>query len=112
MEYNSSLNRGLSGFSSQGPDADAAWDLVIRSDPAGILKSKPILDLVELGDVPSNQLLIKGIFTSQQGGSVPLVDARVPLSFSPPDRPSKACALIVDVEGVEVGLIIGDVLTA
>jgi chemotaxis signal transduction protein len=109
MEYNGMGHYGLTG---QGTGAEAAWDLVIRSDPAGILKSKPILDLVELVDVPSNELLVKGIFTTHRGDSVPLVDARIPLSFSLAGKPANACALIVDVEGMEVGLIIGDVMTA
>jgi hypothetical protein len=98
---------GISGFGSQGSLAGAAWGMVIRSAPGEILKSKPILDLIQLSDVPSNQLLIKGIFV-HRGGSVPLVDARVPLSFSLAGKAESACALIVDVEGIQVGLIVGD----
>ena len=109
MQYNSV---GIPGFSGQGPLAGAAWDMVIRANPADILKSKPILDLVELSDVPSNQLLIKGI-VMHDGGSVPLVDARLPLSFNLAGKGNtNAYALIVDVEGVEVGLIIGDVVAS
>ena len=103
---------GLPGFASHGPEAGAAWDMVIRSDPADVLRSKEILDLVELPDVPSNELLIKGMFTTNRGGSVPLVDARIPLSFNLAGKPANACALIVDIEGVEVGLIIGDAAPA
>ena len=102
---------GVSGFASHGPMSGAAWDMVIRSDPADVLRSQPILDLVELPNVPSNELLIKGIF-EHQGSSVPLVDARIPLSFNLVGKPTDACALIVDIEGVQVGLIIGGVTQA
>ena len=103
---------GLPGFGGQGPLAGAAWDMVIRSNPAEILKSKPILDLVELSDVPSNDLLIKGVFSRKGGGNVPLLDTRVPLASSMKDQAADACALIVDVEGAEVGMIIGEVKSA
>lgn len=94
--------------------ASAAWDIVLKADPADILKTKPILDLVELSDIPSNPLLVKGVVL-RGTGHVPLVDARMPLSFgwaSGADRAGNAHALIVDIEGVEVGLIVGEVMAA
>ena len=102
---------GIPGFADQGPLAGAAWDMVIRADPSDILKSKPILDLVELGGIPSNHLLIKGMVV-RGSGHVPLVDARMPLSLGLAGRADNVCALIVDIEGVEVGLIVGGVVSA
>ena len=102
---------GISGFADQGPLAGAAWDMVIRANPADILNSKPILDLVELAGIPSNQLLVKGMVL-RGSGHVPLVDARMPLSFGLASRSENVYALIVDVEGVEVGLIVGGVVSA
>jgi len=101
---------GIPGFANQGPLAGAAWDMVIRADPSDIIKSKPILDLVELAGIPSNHLLIKGVVV-RDSGHVPLVDARMPLSLGLASR-SNVYALIVDIEGVEVGLIVGGVASA
>jgi chemotaxis signal transduction protein len=102
---------GIPGFADLGPLAGAAWDMVIRANPSDILKSKPILDLVELSGIPNNHLLIKGI-VMRSSGHVPLVDARMPLSLGLANRSESAYALIVDIEGVEVGLIIGAVVSA
>jgi hypothetical protein len=46
------------------------------------------------------------------GGHVPLVDARMPLSLGLAGQSENVCALIVDIEGVEVGLIVGGVASA
>jgi chemotaxis signal transduction protein len=102
---------GIPGFADHGPLAGAAWDMVIRANPSDILKSKPILDLVELSGIPSNHLLIKGMVV-RGGGHVPLVDARMPLSLGLAGQSENVCALIVDIEGVEVGLIVGGVVSA
>jgi chemotaxis signal transduction protein len=102
---------GIPGFATQGPLAGAAWDMVIRANPSDILNSKPILDLVELGGIPSNHLLIKGVVV-RDSGHVPLVDARIPLSLGLAGRAETVYALIVDIEGVEVGLIVGGVVSA
>jgi len=102
---------GIPGFTNQGPLAGAAWDMVIRANPSDILKSKPILDLVELAGIPSNHLLIKGMVV-RDSGNVPLVDARMPLSLGLAGRAETVYALIVDIEGVEVGLIVGGVVSA
>ncbi len=101
----------IPGFADQGPLAGAAWDMVIRANPSDILKSKPILDLVELSGIPSNHLLIKGMVV-RGSGHVPLVDARMPLSLGLAGQSENVCALIVDIEGVEVGLIVGGVVSA
>ncbi len=108
MEYH---GEGMGSFAGHGQMAGAAWDIVLRADPADILKSKPILDLVELSDIPSNPLHIKGVVL-RGTGHVPLVDARMPLSFGRAGRGGNAHALIVDIEGVEVGLIVGEVMVA
>ncbi len=102
---------GIPGFTDQGPMAGAAWDMVIRANPSDILKSKPILDLVELAGIPSNHLLVKGMVL-RGSGHVPLVDARMPLSLRLAGRSENVYALIVDIEGVEVGLIVGGVVSA
>ncbi len=108
MEYR---GEGLVSFSGQSHVASAAWDLVLQANPVDILSSKPITDLVELPDIPSNPLLVKGVVT-RPGGNVPLVDARMPLSLSCDDVESSAHALTVGIEGVGVGLIVGDVMGA
>jgi chemotaxis signal transduction protein len=102
---------GIPGFANQGPLAGAAWDMVLRADPSDILKSKPILDLVELPGIPSNHLLVKGM-VMRGSGHVPLVDARMPLSLGLANRSQDVYALIVDLGGVEVGLIVGGVVSA
>jgi len=108
MEYQ---GEGMASFAAHGRLSSAAWDIVLQANPADILKSKPILDLVELPDIPSNPLLVKGVVL-RSAGHVLLVDVRMPLSFGQAGQGCNAHALIVDIEGVEVGLIVGEVMVA
>ena len=108
MEYQ---GESVERFAGRGKMANAAWDLVLQANPADILKSKPILELVELSDMPSNHLLVKGVVLRGKG-HVPLIDTRMPLSVGPDGGKGSAHALIVDVEGVEVGLIVGELMVA
>lgn len=108
MEYQ---GERMERFAGRGQMVDAAWDLVLQANPVDILKSKPILELLELSDIPSNQLLVKGV-VQRGSGHVPLIDTRMPFSSGRSEPAGKAHALIVDVEGVEVGLIVGDLMVA
>ncbi len=108
MEYQCERTERFAGCGKMG---NAAWDIVLQASPVDILKSKPILDLLELSDIPSNHLLVKGVVLRGKG-HVPLIDTRMPLSVGPDGGKGIAHALIVDVEGVEVGLIVGELMVA
>jgi purine-binding chemotaxis protein CheW len=79
--------------------------LVHWLDAVEILKSRQILDMMELPEVPRNRLLVKGVLESPEK-SIPLMDTRVNLTAASSYTKDKACAVIVDVGGVEVGLIL------
>jgi len=108
MEYQ---GERMERFAGRAQMADAAWDLVLQANPVDILNSKPILDLLELPDIPSNRLLIKGV-VHRGNGHVPLIDTRMPFSHGRPELAGQAHALIVEVEGVEIGLIVGELMVA
>ena len=76
-----------------------------RLDLAGTLESQQIIAVMELPEVPRSTLLVKGILESQ-GRSIPLVDLRMALDASISGSTDAATALIVDVGGTEIGLIV------
>ena len=88
----------------EGPDAHVR--LLARGlDPAEILGSRQILHMMELPEVPRNTLLIKGVLESE-AKPILLMDTRVNLTASNPYRTDRACAIVVDMGGTAVGLIL------
>jgi len=76
-----------------------------RLDLIGGLESQHILDFMELPDVPRSTLLVKGVLEGS-GKSIPLVDLRMKLGAAPEGATDAASALIVDLRGAEIGLIL------
>ena len=74
-------------------------------DPAELLKSRPIRDVMALPTVPRNSLLIKGVLDCG-GKAVLLMDTRIDLSAGGQRSSDPACVLFVDLEGIEIGLIV------
>jgi len=87
--------------------AEAAPDGFLggRWDLNEILQSRQILEIMELPSVPNNERLIKGVLETI-GKSIPLMDLRIKLGAGDLYGNSAACALVVDLGGVEVGLIV------
>ncbi len=74
-------------------------------DPAEVLASRPIRDIMSLPSVPRNALLFKGVLDCG-GKAILLMDTRVDLSAGGQRSGEPAYALFVDLDGVEVGLIV------
>ncbi|HUS92150.1 MAG TPA: chemotaxis protein CheW [Phycisphaerae bacterium] len=70
-----------------------------------VLHPTQIVGLTELPSVPSSAMLIKGMLEAP-GSSIPLVDLRMKLTADLSQATKAALALIIDLEGAEVGLII------
>ena len=70
-----------------------------------LLNCREIVSLLKLPEVPSNACLVKGVLEAQHK-SIPLMDLRVKLGAADPRSCGPACALILDVHGTEVGLIV------
>ena len=77
----------------------------------GTLESRQILDIMELPDVPRSTLLVKGMLEGS-GKAIPLVDLRMRLDAASCGGAEPASAIIVDLEGSEVGLIVDTVSQA
>ncbi|MCD6304166.1 MAG: chemotaxis protein CheW, partial [Planctomycetes bacterium] len=82
-----------------------AEDIAGRLDIGDVLKSRVIIDLVHLPKVPPSGMFVKGVVEGP-GKVIPLMDMRVNLNVTDRRVTEDACALIVDVGGVEVGLIV------
>jgi len=78
---------------------------VNRLSLGGILEAGPILNSIRLLDVPRNSLLVKGVLTAPNK-SILLMDMRLSLSGWPTSKTDPAIAVIVEVAGKEVGLIL------
>jgi hypothetical protein len=74
-------------------------------DPAEVLSSRPIRDIMALPAVPKNTLLFKGVLDCG-GKAILLMDTRIDLSASGHGSGGPACVLFVDLDGVELGLIV------
>jgi hypothetical protein len=74
-------------------------------DPAEVLNSRPIRDIMALPAVPRNSLLFKGVLDCG-GKAILLMDTRVDLSANGQGSGGPACVLFVDLDGVEIGLIV------
>jgi hypothetical protein len=72
---------------------------------ADIFNSWKIKDLVQLAGVPRNDFLVKGAI-EVHGREILLVDLRVSLMAADPAQTDAATAVIVELGGTEVGLII------
>ncbi|MFP4105319.1 MAG: hypothetical protein ACLFVU_04425 [Phycisphaerae bacterium] len=70
-----------------------------------ILSSADIVDLIELPSVPRNKLPVKG-FLSTAGAEIPLVDLSCEMSAGDCRKSRPASAIIVDIDGTELGLIL------
>lgn len=73
--------------------------------PNTVLEAQQILGMMELPDVPNSPLLVKGMLQGQ-GESIPLVDLRVRLEAASAVGSRSASAIIVELEGSQVGLIV------
>ena len=73
---------------------------------AGILASREILDLIDLPTVPENSRLVKGVLR-KPGRSVPLVDCRVDIATPSLTGKNISWAVVAEIGGMEVGIIIG-----
>lgn len=71
-----------------------------------ILRSREVLGLVELADVPSSPLLAKGVL-EVRGKVIPLMDLRFSLDTCWTDAAASATAVIVRMGRREVGLMLG-----
>lgn len=70
-----------------------------------IVGSREIVDLMDLPPVPQNALLVKGVLESA-GKPIPLMDARIRLDACAQAEDRPATALIVDIGGTKLGLIL------
>ena len=82
-----------------------ALQLVNRLDLCNILESGPVVNSIWLPEVPRNSLLVKGVLEGRHK-PVPLMDMRLNFSGWDPAKTDPAIALIVEVDGKEVGLIL------
>ena len=72
-----------------------------------ILKSREIVDVMELPHVPRSTLLVKGILEGEEGQqTIPLVDLRVRFDAVDSARTDEAMAVIVSAGTTRVGLIV------
>lgn len=83
----------------------AAEGLARGVNLADVLKSRHVIDLMELPEVPRNRLLVKGVLESGSG-VIPLMDLRVNFAAASPTGSESACALILNVGGDEIGVIV------
>jgi chemotaxis signal transduction protein len=100
----SQIGISLTGATVQLAEAAPDGFLGGRWDMNEILESRQILEIMDLPRVPQNTRLIKGVLETV-GKSIPLIDLRIKLGLRTPESQDTACALIVDVGGVEIGLI-------
>ena len=82
-----------------------------RWDVNEIVKAEEILGLMELPHVPQNRMLVKGVLESP-GKMIPLMDLRVRLTAAGTRDDDRAAALVVNVGGSEIGLILDGSSTA
>ena len=94
-----------------GETLERARVLLGQVDPAQLLRSKQILGMMEVLQVPRNTLLIKGVVECEST-SIPLMDARVDFSAGGGTSSDRASVVIVDLGGTKLGLILDPALPA
>jgi purine-binding chemotaxis protein CheW len=115
---NSSNMTTKSNSSSASPGTDLANDhragkyltFYLGSEEYGIeiLKVHEIIGLMPITPVPRTPVFIKGVI-NLRGKVIPAVDLRLKFDMEPVDPTDETCIIVVQTQGIELGLIVDKV---
>ena len=70
-----------------------------------ILKVHEIIGLMDITSVPQTPEFVKGVI-NLRGKVIPVVDLRLKFSMKEAERTEETCVIVVDVNGVEMGIVV------
>lgn len=70
-----------------------------------ILKVREIIGMMEITAVPRTPAHVKGVI-NLRGKVIPVVDLRLKFSMVEAEHTDETCIIVVDVDGVEIGIIV------
>lgn len=73
-----------------------------------ILRVREIIGLMEITDVPRTPDYVKGVI-NLRGKIIPVVDLRLKFEFTAFEATRETCVVVVDIGGVQTGLIVDKV---
>ncbi len=73
-----------------------------------ILKVREIIGVMEITAVPRTPQFVKGVI-NLRGKVIPVIDLRLKFDMEEAERTEETCIIVVDVDGVEMGIIVDKV---
>ncbi|RKY26817.1 MAG: chemotaxis protein CheW [Planctomycetota bacterium] len=73
-----------------------------------ILKVREIIGVMDITPVPRTPEFIKGVI-NLRGKVIPVIDLRLKFGMQEAERTDETCIIVVDVEGVEMGIVVDKV---
>jgi len=73
-----------------------------------ILKVREIMGMLDITAVPRTPDFVKGVI-NLRGKVIPVVDLRLTFGFEAAEQTEETCIIVVDVNGVEMGIIVDKV---
>ena len=73
-----------------------------------ILKVREIISTMQITTVPRMPDFVKGV-VNLRGKVIPVMDLRLKFGFEAPEQTEETCIIVVDVDGVEMGIVVDKV---
>ena len=73
-----------------------------------ILKVREIIGMMDITAVPRTPEYVKGVI-NLRGKVIPVVDLRLKFSIEEAERTDQTCIIVVDVHGIEMGVVVDQV---
>lgn len=70
-----------------------------------ILKVREIIGMMDITAVPRTPEFVRGVI-NLRGNVIPVIDLRLRFTMPPAERTDETCIIVVDVEGVEMGIVV------
>jgi purine-binding chemotaxis protein CheW len=74
-----------------------------------ILKVREIIGMMDITSVPRTPEEVVGVI-NLRGNVIPIIDLRLKFGMPPEGRTEETCMIVVDVEGVQMGVVVDRVL--
>jgi purine-binding chemotaxis protein CheW len=74
-----------------------------------ILKVREIIGMMDITSVPRTPEEVVGVI-NLRGNVIPIIDLRLKFGMPPEERTEETCMIVVDVEGVQMGVVVDRVL--
>jgi purine-binding chemotaxis protein CheW len=70
-----------------------------------ILKVREIIGMMDITAVPRTPEFVRGVI-NLRGNVIPVIDLRLRFMMPPAEQTDETCIIVVDVEGVEMGIVV------